>query len=140
MTYLDANVFIFAACDQSPLGEAARQIIRQVQSGKCRASTSVLSYDEVVWGTRKKLNKEAGFLAGEFLLSLPHLAMKDVKRETITEAHHLIKHFNVKPRDAIHAATMRLENEQVLVSEDPDFDIISGIKRLSLLEFARQGR
>lgn len=137
MTYFDANVFIFAACDEGRLGEAARLIVHQVQAGKHRAATSTLSYDEVVWGIRKKLDKERGLIGGELLLSLSHLVMKEVRRETIAEAHHLIKHFNLKPRDAIHAATMFLENEHIIVSEDPDFDVISGIKRISLLKFSQ---
>lgn len=132
MTYIDANVFIFAAGDRTPLGIAARRIIKDIQEGKLSACTCALTYDEVMWGVRKLLDKEKSYLAGELFLSLPHLRLTEVQRETITEAHHFITHFDLKPRDAIHLAAMRLENEKEIISEDPDFDRIPGIKRISL--------
>lgn len=137
MAYLDANVFIFAASDQGNLGIAAREIILEVQRGKREAITSALTYDEVVWGVRKILNKEKAYLAGELFLALPHLTLAEANRQTLSEAHHLIKHLNLKPRDAIHLATMHLHHEQIIVSEDPDFDHIPGIKRISLEDFSR---
>ena len=134
MTYFDANIFVFAACDQTEIGSNARVLINDIQEGRRTVSTSALTYDEVVWGVRKSLGKEAADRAGELFLALPHLQLIEVKRETITEAHHLVKHFNLKPRDAIHFATMRLERETEIVSEDPDFDALPGIKRIALRE------
>ena len=132
MTYLDANVFIFAACDLSPIGEAARKILRMVQEGDQKAITSALTYDEVVWGIRKLLGKEKSQWVGELFLFISHLSIKEVTRETLSEAQHFMKHYNLDPRDAIHLATMRLENESEIISEDADFDVVPFIKRIPL--------
>jgi len=132
MTYLDANVFIFAACDLSPIGEAARKILRMVQEGDQKAITSALTYDEVVWGIRKLLGKEKSQWVGELFLFISHLSIKEVTRETLSEAQHFMKHYNLDPRDAIHLATMRLENEGEIISEDADFDAVPFIKRIPL--------
>ncbi len=134
MTYIDANVFIFAASEEGEVGDAARTVVKSIIKGQREACTSVLTYDEVVWGVRKKLlDKEKGHWAGELFLSLPHLSLVDATREVITEAHHLMKHLNLKPRDAIHLATMHREKEREIISEDPDFDKIPGITRIPLL-------
>lgn len=135
MTYIDANVFIFAASDKSHVGTGARKIIAAIQHGSLPASTCTLTYDEVVWGVRKMLTPDDGIVAGELLLQLTHLNIKEVRRETIVEAHHLMKHFNLKPRDAIHLASMRLEGETEIISEDPDFDSITGITRIPIMKY-----
>ena len=132
MSYIDANVFIFAACDSGKLGNASRALIKAIECGQQTASTSALTYDEVVWGVRKGLDKEKSFLVGELFLSLTHLLIKDVNRNTISEAQHLMKLHNLKPRDALHLATMRLEHESEIISEDPDFDVVPWVTRVSL--------
>ena len=135
MTYVDANVFIFAAVDPGELGQAARQILAQIIRGKLPATTSALTYDEVVWGIRKAFDKEKSYLAGELFLQLPHLLIQEANRKVVMEAHHLMKHHNLKPRDAIHLATMSVTNEKHIISEDPDFDHLLGIVRIPLLQF-----
>ncbi|MBI2668331.1 type II toxin-antitoxin system VapC family toxin [Candidatus Woesearchaeota archaeon] len=117
-------------CDWDSLG--LKSFIEKVQRGEQTAITSALTYDEIVWAVRKILGKEAAARAAELFLFLPHLGIREVRRETIIEAHDLMKHFNLKPRDAIHLATMRLENETEIISEDPDFDIVPEIKRIML--------
>ena len=42
---------------------------------------------------------------------------------------------SLKPRDSIHAATMKFHNVTTIVSEDRDFDSVPGIKRLSAKGF-----
>jgi len=38
----------------------------------------------------------------------------------------------LKPRDAIHAATAQSNSASILVSDDPDFDVLTEIKRKAL--------
>ncbi|MBI5392893.1 type II toxin-antitoxin system VapC family toxin [Candidatus Woesearchaeota archaeon] len=140
MVYIDSNIFVFASLDYDKLSDLSQKIISQIEQRKCIVFTSVLTYDEVVWNIRKHLSKEASFIAGELFLSLSNLIVKDVTKNTIFEAHHLMKQYFLKPRDAIHLATMILENETEILSEDSDFDKIPTIKRISIAEFCRKNR
>ncbi|MBI4919654.1 type II toxin-antitoxin system VapC family toxin, partial [archaeon] len=49
MIYLDANFFVFALLDNTGKGVNARNIQKQIFSGKEQAVTSVLTLDEVMW-------------------------------------------------------------------------------------------
>ena len=48
----------------------------------------------------------------------------------LIKAQKLIKFYNIKPRDALHAATALLQGSNEIISDDIDFDKIKEIKRL----------
>ena len=52
MVYLDSNVFVYAVThDQARSGKAKRAIgiLRDVEEGKTRGVTSLLTWDELAW-------------------------------------------------------------------------------------------
>ncbi len=134
MTYVDANVFVYATLSTEQ-GEYARNIINLIEQNKGRFLTSCLTYDEVVWSVRKLFDKDKAQEAGSLFLALLQLKLKEVNRETLVEAHNLAKQFSLKPRDAIHLATLILADEKEIISEDADFDKIKGIQRITMKEF-----
>jgi len=53
LIYIDANVSAPANLNTESIGEDARAFLRAVQEGKLEASSSALSFDEVVWSVKK---------------------------------------------------------------------------------------
>jgi predicted nucleic acid-binding protein len=129
--YLDANVFIFAAINTEELGEQARSLLSRIQRGEEKAGTSALTFDEVFW-VIKKHNSDLAFEACHALLNFPNLEIIAANKELASSALQLIRDCQLRPRDALHAATAIAEKADYIVSEDPDFDRITQLKRKTL--------
>jgi predicted nucleic acid-binding protein len=86
MIYIDVNVFAPAKLNTESIGEDARAILRAVQEGKLEASSSVLSFDEVVWSVKKNTTSDESIMAGEAFLNMPGLKLVEVDREILATA------------------------------------------------------
>jgi len=129
MIYLDANIFISAITSQTTTGAACKAILDGVLENKIKAVTSALTFDEVLWKLRQVMGYELAIDTTERMLELP-IKIITVDSRTIREALDLARHNKLKPRDAIHAATMKLHGIKDICSTDPDFDALHWIKRI----------
>lgn len=127
MKYIDTNVFIYALHKQS-----ARDILFQLASGKLEGATSCLTWDEFVWTLRKDLGRDEVLSLSRKLIRFPHLIFLNVTSEVMERAHQLVEQYNIKPRDALHAAAMLENGISEMISSDPDFDRIYKIKRIPI--------
>ena len=129
MIYLDANFFIFAAFDAGKKGDHARMILAEIIHGR-KAVTSALAIDEVMWVFKR--NKFAGNLRStvEEIYTIRNLEVKEVSALIPIRALDFIERFALKPRDAFHASIMSELGITDIVSDDSDFDKISGLKRI----------
>jgi len=126
--YTDANVFIQAILrDDNNSKKVLQKIIRKEIDG----ITSILSWDELVYILEKFINKDIAVIEGKKFLIFPNLTFIDAKKETIMKAQKLVEEYNLKPRDAIHAATAINLNINEIISEDDDFDKIKELKRIN---------
>lgn len=135
MIYIDANIFIFAFADNSENGEFSRKILEMIETKKIAAATSSLTIDEVLWALRKEIPQNEAIRACKTILKIKGLKILRVDKTTIFESLDIVSSFNLKPRDAIHVATMNLEGIKEIISEDLDFDKLKDIKRFSILKF-----
>ena len=133
MTYLDANIFIYAATDTTTMGDACRKILRKVAKKELDAFTSYLTWDEFVYKIKKEFGMEAALDQGEKFLHFFNLTLLKVDDSIISKAQELMEKYNLNPRDAIHAATALLHNIPSLTSDDADFDKIVELKRIKPL-------
>jgi predicted nucleic acid-binding protein len=131
MLYLDSNIFIYAAVDTTETGNKARILLQKIQSGKEKATTSALTFDEVFWVLKKQSQKQA-IEACEALLNFPNLELKPVNGELLSLTLQIIKQYNLDPRDAIHAATAIATKADGIVSTDQHFDKVKELKRQPL--------
>ena len=130
--YLDSNVFIYADLNQEDIGDRARSLLREVQDGKQPASTSALTFDELVWTVKKHRDLEQAIIAGEAFLGLSGLDIVQVSGDLLSIALELIRRYQLDPRDSIHAASALLERAEVIVSTDKHFDKVKELKRRAL--------
>ncbi len=138
MVYLDSNVFIFPVIyeDKILVASKSKIILLAIENGKIDAATSILTWDEVVWVVLRLLGRKDALMQGRKLLGFPKLKFIDADEAVILKAQSLMENYNLKPRDAIHAASAILSGNKIIVSDDKDFDIIDEIERISITEFA----
>ncbi|MEM3730453.1 MAG: type II toxin-antitoxin system VapC family toxin [Candidatus Bathyarchaeia archaeon] len=132
MLYLDSNIFIYAAIDNGGMGEKARTLLRKVQQGEEEASSSALTFDELVLAVKKYRSMDDAINVGEAFLNFPNMKIVAVDDELLVQALNIIKKYKLDPRDAIHAATAILKKAEAIVSTDPHFDKVKEIKRKPL--------
>ena len=139
MVYVDSNLFIYAAIGlpEDSKTVQSRIFFTKIASGKILASTSVLTWDEVIWVCRKSLPPDLTNNVGNSFFSLPNLELKDVNKAIVLKASDLVAQHNLRPRDAIHAATAILNGEKEIISDDSDFDKVKELIRISLAEAAK---
>jgi predicted nucleic acid-binding protein len=135
--YIDSNIFIFAAVDQTELGDNCRKLLDKIQNNELTCGSSYLTIDEVIWVIKKKLGKENAVRIAKASLSLP-VKWIEVGR---TIMFRMIEHFNdnnLDPRDCLHLSSMREAGINTILSEDTDFDDVKGIKRLGVDDFLKE--
>lgn len=129
MIYLDSNVFIYAVLNSEFVGGEARSILSQVQNGQMKASTSALTFDELIWIVKKNRSPNDSLLAGDAFLNMSGLKLVNVDADILAGAIAIMRKYSLDPRDSIHAASAMIEKAEVVISEDKDFDKIREIKR-----------
>jgi predicted nucleic acid-binding protein len=132
MIYIDSNIFVYAAQSSAPKGEKAIKVIQSIQDGNLQAATSILSFDEAVWILRRNIGENPASIAVKGFFSLPDLTIYDVTKEIFLMSLEIMQKEKLKPRDAIHVATMRVNNITKILTEDSDFDKVQKIKRIRL--------
>jgi predicted nucleic acid-binding protein len=76
MKYVDSNIFIYpVVADEKAESKAssAKGILLKIARGDLEAATSTLTWDELVWSTRKFLGSEVAVYEGEKFLRFPQL-------------------------------------------------------------------
>lgn len=133
--YLDANVFIFPVIEDEKTDKKVKlckEILLKVSEGTLDAATSSLTWDEVIWTVRKFIGEKESVDEGKKFLNFPNLKILSIDEKIISEAQKLLEKYNLKPRDSIHAACAIENNINEIISDDPDFDKVSELKRIGL--------
>ena len=129
MIYVDASLFVFAALNTENVGDEARSLLRDVQTGKLEATSSALTFDELVWAVKRYRTSEDAIASGEAFLNMPRLRLVDVDGNILARALALMRKYQLDPRDSIHAASALAEGAELIISTDKHFDKIKEIRR-----------
>ncbi len=74
MYYIDANIFIYAAIDNSDKGKWSREVLQRVENNNISAITSFLTWDEFTYALLKKINRDVAEEYSSFLFILKGLS------------------------------------------------------------------
>ncbi|TLY15369.1 MAG: PIN domain-containing protein [Thaumarchaeota archaeon] len=107
----------------------ARSLLRDVQTGKLEATSSALTFDELVWAVKRNRTSEDAIASGEAFLNMPRLRLVDVDGNILARALALMRKYRLDPRDSIHAASALTEGAELIISTDKHFDKIREIRR-----------
>ena len=151
--YLDTMVFYALVRNIEP--DAVKALFRRIERAQITAFTSVLTFDELAYRLLLALirdhheghpldhlrSNEAELIATyyplvavevERLQTFPNLVVLDLTLTDLANMHDLILQHHLRPRDALHLASMNKCHCQNLASNDADFDRVSGIQRFTL--------
>lgn len=129
--YIDANCFIYSSVNKEYIGLKAKELLEQVKSGEYgKAYTSTLTIDEFLWRVQKEVGKELAAEGTSIFFNLQNLELININSFVISQAIEIYKKEKLDPRDAIHLAAMKSKNIKIIISSDPDFNKIKGIKRI----------
>ena len=131
MFYCDSNLFICPIVSKGAKADAATRVLRALAKGDIGGLTCSLTIDEVLWVTWKMATRGEAVKAAEEVLKFPNLEVVDTSTADVGRAIKLVEKYGVKPRDAIHAACSLNHGIFSIISDDPDFDTIKELKRLS---------
>ncbi len=134
-TYIDANVFIYAAIgdEADPKTHYAKEILKKIVAGKEIAYTSILTVDEIVWVFLKRTkDRNFAITQGIRLHQLPITLLPMSISVSLSSLQFMKKYAHLGPRDALHLATSVEQGIHHFVSDDSDFDNITEIKKIKL--------
>lgn len=136
MAYIDTNVFVYAALESPKNSEAVycRAVLGKIVTKGISASTSILTWDELVWACKKALALDESVGQGQRLLNLQNLKVKECNAAIAAVAGELMIKYVLKPRDALHAATAILNGEKEIITDDADFGKVAELRRVTLAE------
>ncbi len=126
--FLDANIFIHIYGANDKKREACLKLLAKVHSGEQGAVTSALVLDEVLFVVSNTRGMEIAEQAWNNMLNFPNLQILPVDEKVLQQVMRFVK-AGLEPRDAFHAATMKVNNVETICSYDRGFDNKAGIKR-----------
>jgi hypothetical protein len=129
-TFIDTNVFLYAAGGAHPQREGCARVLRRVAEGTLEATVNSEVIQEILYVlSRRGKRTDALALASHVSSLFPDLL--PITRSDIQKACELLRLYpELAVRDAIHAATMMQNGIHQLISVDADFDQIRGIRRI----------
>ena len=130
MIYIDTNIFIYPHTGDDAKSGACIKLLEKAMTEEIQAGTSIITWDEFQHAIKKKFhdNEKAIGLSKDFL-DMPNITLFEANFKIIEKAQKLTEMYNLRPRDAIHAATAIINNCEEIISDDSDFDKVKELKR-----------
>ena len=127
--FLDASYIIYLKYSESDeIFDYCSNLLRKLKGYDLIVNAVVLN--EVVWILKKKygIDSEEIFEFLDRFLDFVTIVPLDARDYEFMRE--FIMKYNLKPSDALHAASMKRFKAEFIVSEDPDFDGIEWIRRI----------
>ena len=133
---LDTMVLIYAFERHPAFGEAAREVLRAVEDGRCRACVSVLALGEVLTGAKRAQDPTLGLRYRDVFLRYPNLAMHDVDVAVMERLADLRAAYDLASPDAVHLATALVYGAGAFLTNDSRLKRVSEIEVVVLAQYS----
>ena len=132
ITFLDVNIFMYATGASHPYKVPCVRILSNVEHGVLAAAVNTEIFQELLYRySHIKLTDKGVQLCRDILkypLTILPVTQTDIRLAIdLFDSHYAI---GLKPRDAIHAATMQNNGISWLISADKDFEHLDFITRV----------
>ncbi len=133
MKLLDTNVIVYAVGRPHRYKQPCARLLQEVADGVGDYGIDTELLQEILYLYTARGERELGLsTCSDLLLMFP--APLPITREEIALAHGLLRRYpSLLPRDAIHAATVRANHLEGIVSADRVFDAIDDFCRFDPL-------
>ena len=128
--FIDANLIMYALGGPHPLRSPCKDILEKIKSGTIRAITNTEVLQELLYRYFSIKKQTLGEMAYSSMADL----CQEVLPVTIQDTDRALELLKMVPqitsRDAVHASTMLNNDIKKILSTDPHFDLIPGIRRI----------
>jgi len=125
--FLDSNIFIHYFISNSREGPLCASLMRRISTGEQHASTSPLVLDEVIFVLKRERGLEFAKKALNSILINQNIEVLPIDNAVLMRLPEYLD--LLEPRDAMHAATMRVYSISTICSFDRAFDKVKGIRK-----------
>lgn len=135
--FLDVNVVMYAAGAPHPYKESCKRILSDVETGALAIAVNTEIFQELLYRYSYIKLAEKGVQLCRDILKYP-LTILPVTEADIRLAIDLFdthRAIGLKPRDAIHVATMKNNGLARLISTDKEFDHVGIVTRIDPLVY-----
>jgi predicted nucleic acid-binding protein len=135
--FLDANLIMYSLGGPHPLRDPCKSILEKIKDGTVQVVTNTEVLQEILYRYFSIRKQTLGELAYSSLIDLCEEIFPVTVQDT-DRALELLKGYpDITSRDAIHAATMLNQGIKDILSTDPHFDLIPGIRRIDPVKSKR---
>lgn len=131
---LDTAVFIYHLEANPRYLPLTTAVLNAVQTGQCRAVTSVITLMELTVLPWRQARAAAARHYEALLINFPNLQLQDVNRDITRRAAQLRAQHNLRPADALHIATALILGATAWVSNDQQHGRIASLVEVILLD------
>ena len=135
--YLDTNIFIYAVEEPASVSQYSafiKELFKYIDHGEITAITSELTLSELLVGAYIK-SPELVEIYNELITDSDFLQVFSVDREILKQSALLRSLNKIALADAIHIATARENNAQVIISNDKKMQVPDGLEKVTLSDF-----
>ncbi len=135
--FLDSNIFMYAAGAPHLYKIPCVQILLGVERGTLRAAINTEVFQEILYRYNRLKLADKGLALSREILRYPLviLPITEADIRLAVDVFDVHRSAGLKPRDAIHFATMQNNGLTQLISADKEFDVIPNIKRVDPLTY-----
>lgn len=127
--FLDANLIMYSLGGPHPLQVPSKGVLEKIKNDSLRVVSNTEVLQEILYRYFSLRKQALGELAYTAMIDLCQ-AILPVTIQDTDRALGLLKQYpQITSRDAIHAATMLNNGIKEILSTDPHFDLIAGIRR-----------
>lgn len=131
---IDTAVFIYQVEASPRYLPLAQTVLETVQSGQVAAVTSVITLMELTVHPWREQQEAVARQYEALLVHFPHLRVAEVTRDIARLAAQLRARYNLRPADALQAATTLHHGGTAFVSNDSQFGRLAGLLDVVLLD------
>lgn len=137
MNFIDTNIFMYAAGAEHPCKAPCVQIISDIENGVLEAAINTEVLQELLYRYSHIKLADKGIQLCQEALLLPLIILPVAERDIrlALDIFDTYRTQGLKPRDAIHAATMQNNAITHIISADTDFDQIGSFVRIDPLSY-----
>jgi predicted nucleic acid-binding protein len=130
-SFIDVNIPMYAAGALHPLREPSQRVIMAIATGQLDAVTDTEVFQEILYRYLHIGEREKGFRVFDYFYRIMAGRILSIDEIDVQQARNLAERYaTLSARDVIHLGVMRRHQLQDIITADPGFEAIEGVRRV----------